>query len=151
MLCPICGGAGTVEWVATETGYGGPDEYGDPIPVPEAVQYQSPCPECKGNGHISGDGLMTHTELKMAAEMMRLASEEFGHHGCGDHWLKDTPEHREFLQAVRDHDEDATPVKPCRNNGKMELGGYLPSIMEYLTKKLEDEANRVAILELAGK
>jgi hypothetical protein len=95
---------------------------------------------------------MTHTELKIAAEMMKKAMEEFSNHGCGDYWMKDTPEHRKFLTAVREHMDDPTPVEPSSNpwnKGKKELGGIDWGIMGYLAEKLEDEANRVAILELA--
>lgn len=37
-LCPHCGGAGFT--VGTTIGYGGPDEHGEPIPIPEPCQEQ---------------------------------------------------------------------------------------------------------------
>lgn len=46
--CGTCGDTKTVEWFETVTGYGPPDEYGDPTPVPERQPMQAPCPDCPG-------------------------------------------------------------------------------------------------------
>ena len=52
--CEECGGSGEVivEW--RQTGYGPPDENGDPTPIEEGYQQPAPCPSCSPSGEGGG-------------------------------------------------------------------------------------------------
>ena len=44
--------------------------------------------------------VLTEAEAKLAAQMLRLASDEFGNHGCNDLELPDTPENRVLVEEL---------------------------------------------------
>lgn len=52
---------------------------------------------------------LTKTQLKIAADMLDLAYEEFVNHGCNDYWIDATPDNLKFVHdmiAASDYPED---------------------------------------------
>lgn len=49
---------------------------------------------------------MTKAQMKLAAELLEVASDHFSNHGCNDYEIENTPENREWLiQGEMDNDK----------------------------------------------
>ncbi len=44
--------------------------------------------------------LLNKNACKVLCDLLKLANEEFGNHGCNDYELPNTPENRELMEAV---------------------------------------------------
>lgn len=55
------------------------------------------------------------TEARIAADMLKMASDEYGNHGCNDFELPNTPANLEFVRrliAASDYPEDEPRLSP---------------------------------------
>jgi hypothetical protein len=83
----------------------------------------------------------TPAERTVLAELLRLASDQFGNHGCNDHPLPDTPENREIVRACREHqgwDDDEVMA----HNGQ--IIGDDAGLMDYFADRLESARKRAS-------
>jgi hypothetical protein len=89
---------------------------------------------------------MNKVDARLAAQMLRIASSEFGNHGCNDYELPNTPENLAFvkrLNVAAGYHEDELNIS---ENGKViYLINY--QIMDYCAKVLEEYADRVETME----
>jgi hypothetical protein len=78
---------------------------------------------------------MDNTEKRLAAQMLELASEEFGNHGCNDFPMDDTLLNRSFISAMNQWAglEDFAPAQ----NGKIYTQDWL--VMSYCAHLLNNE------------
>lgn len=59
--------------------------------------------------------MLEKTEARIAAEMLDLAADQFGNHGCNDYQLPNTPANLAFVRrliASGDYPEDEPNVSP---------------------------------------
>ena len=84
---------------------------------------------------------MTAFEKKIAAEMLRLASDQFSNHTCNDYTLENTEDARAFVTAMNTANgqtgEDAEP-NVSRDGTAIYTGDS--TVMDYCADLLEKEA-----------
>lgn len=81
---------------------------------------------------------MTKTQLKIAAELLELAADQFGNHGCNDYEIKNTKENLEFVKQMIAFSDDPDE-KPEVYRGKILICDF--QAMQYLSDLLEKESN----------
>lgn len=82
-----------------------------------------------------------HPEYELAAQLLELASDEFGNHICNDFTLPNTPENFELIEAMERWNvslsgEMPTPVHVSKDGKEIYTNDwYLMSYLAYLLKK----------------
>jgi hypothetical protein len=81
--------------------------------------------------------------LKLAAELLREAADEFSNHGCNDFWLPDTPENRQLiLDMAKWNGDGLTEEDVIRPDSKGRLSVFFgdSGVMDYIADLLEEES-----------
>ena len=84
---------------------------------------------------------MNATQARIAAQMLELAADEFGNHGCNDFSLPLTDENLRFAEwmiAAGDYPDD----EPLIYEGEIVTSDYM--VMRYCARLLLDYAENVA-------
>jgi len=82
---------------------------------------------------------MTKTERKLAGEMLRLAADEFGNHGCNDMELENTDENWAMIIAMHDYNGSPPEDRDERPKGKKKIFTQDYFLMGYLSSLLTKE------------
>lgn len=86
---------------------------------------------------------MKRSVLRIAADMMEQAADEFSNHGCNDMLLDDTPANRSFViamhKAIGDPDEEYD-IDNDIHDGDIMTTDWL--VMQYLAKLFTQQADR---------
>ena len=88
---------------------------------------------------------MEATEAKIAAEMLNLAADQFGNHGCNDYALPNTPESLAFVRrliASGDYPDDPPHISPDGTEIYLmdwEVMRYCADVLEQYAKKMAEQ------------
>jgi hypothetical protein len=85
----------------------------------------------------------TKTELRLLAKVLKLASEEFGNHGCNDLVLKNTNENWELVRKIEKESCGNSDDAPDRPVEKEKIYTFDWVVMSYLAKKAKILAESV--------
>lgn len=81
--------------------------------------------------------------LKLASELLDIASDSFSNHGCNDHEIDNTPENWALLVAMEQRNdptfsEDISEIHHLSRDGKIVVSDWF--LMWFLARVLEDAA-----------
>lgn len=83
---------------------------------------------------------MFKTDYRIAAMMLKMASDEFGNHGCNDFELPNTPENQRFVKRLNIYYGYPEELNLSKDGTKIYLMDY--NVMDYCARQLEAEAEQ---------
>ena len=88
---------------------------------------------------------LSKTELKMIADLLEMAGDEFANHGCNDLELEPTEENKELaikmLEKMMGKGEDFEQESAKVREAKKKIWTNDWMMMDYLSKRCEEEAS----------
>lgn len=88
--------------------------------------------------------MLSESALRLASEMLELASDEFSSHCCNDLVIDNTPENFEFIQDMHNWNERCvSKEKPSVTSEGDKIITMDWFVMSYLSHLLEEEAEQM--------
>jgi hypothetical protein len=87
--------------------------------------------------------MLNKAELSLIQELLKLASEQFGNHGCNDYQIKNTPDNKTLLCKLIEWNDDPLQIKEdlpeVLSSKKKVLNTQDFSLMDYLAHRCKEE------------